>query len=153
MTTIAGGLPGTGVIVGYGETVSTGGLGGAIDGTELDSLAFSVPRDGTITSISAFFNLRTAMSLVGTTITVTGQVYVSTTPDNTFTPVPGALVTLAPPLTGLVSIGTVSSGSVTGLSIPVTQGTRLMVVFSSTAAGVGLINSINGTYSAGVTIN
>lgn len=92
------------------------------------------------------------MALLGTDITVTGQVYTSTAPDNLFTPVAGAVVTLTPSLSGVVSVGTVLSGSLTGLSIPVTTGTRVMVVFGSTATGPNLVNSVNGTYGAGINI-
>jgi len=93
-----------------------------------------------------------ALSLVGSTVTITAQLYESATPDNTFTPIAGTLVTLAPPLTGVLAIGTISSGIVTGLSIPVTAETRLLMVYSITAAGVTLINTVTGYASAGVTI-
>jgi len=158
MTTIAGGLPGTGVLVGFGNSAQTPStVGATIDltggsGTELDE-AFSMPRDGTITSISAFFSTTQGLTLVGTTITVTAQLYESTTPDNTFTPVAGAVVTLAPALTGAVSIGTISDGITTGLSIPVTAETRLLMVFSVTATGVSLVNTVPGYMSGGVSIS
>jgi BclB C-terminal domain-containing protein len=78
--------------------------------------------------------------------------YSSTTPDNTFTPIPGALVTLAPPLTGVLGVGTISNGLTTGLTIPVTPQTRLLMVFSATATGASLINTVIGYASAGITI-
>jgi BclB C-terminal domain-containing protein len=90
--------------------------------------------------------------LVGSTITITAQLFSSTTPDNTFTAVPGAVIALAPPLTGVVALGAVSNGIVTGLAIPVTAETRLLLVFSATAAGLSLINTVIGYASAGVTI-
>ncbi|WP_460482220.1 exosporium glycoprotein BclB-related protein [Comamonas humi] len=158
MTTIAGGLVGTSSLVGFGSTATGVSLVGSnIDltgaaGTLLNQ-AFSMPRDGVITSMSAFFSNTVALALVGTTITVTAQLYQSTTPDNTFTPVPGAMVSLAPPLTGIVALGTVASGITTGLSIPVTAQTRLLMVYSSTAAGLTLINAVTGYASAGVAIN
>jgi BclB C-terminal domain-containing protein len=150
-------LVGTSSLIGFG-TAATGVniLTGTIDLTGgpgvLINEAFSVPRDGTITSIAAYFSTTLALTLVGTTVTITAQLYESTTPDNTFTAIPGAVVTLAPPLTGVLAIGTVSSGIATGLSIPVTPETRLLLVFSSTAAGLDLLTTVAGYASAGVNI-
>jgi hypothetical protein len=68
--------------------------------------------------------------------------------------VPGAVVTLSPPLTGINSIGFISSGLTTGLSIPVTTQTRMMLVFrADVTAGVDVSTTINALTSAGVTIN
>ncbi len=111
-----------------------------------------MPTAGIITSIAAYFSTASALSLVGTTVTITAQLYQSATPDNTFSPVPGAVVTLAPALTGVVAIGTISNGIVTGLSIPVTAQTRLLMVYSITANGMTLINTVSGYASGGVAI-
>ncbi len=127
-------------------------MGGTIDTTALTNFAFSMPRDGTITSIAAFFSTTVALTLVATTVTLNAQLYISTTPDNTFTPVAGTLVTLAPALTGVLAIGTVSNGILTGLSIPVAAEDRLLMVFSATADGITLINTVTGYASAGVDI-
>ncbi len=156
-TTQAGGLPGTGVLIGFGNGIDGVNVGsGIVDLTGSPSttlnFAFSMPRDGTITSISAYFSTTVSQALVGTTITLTGQLYESTTPSNTFTPIPGAMVTLAPAMTGVLAIGTVSNGIATGLSIPVTAQTRLLFVGSASAAGLSLIDSMPGYWSAGVTI-
>ncbi|GGG99712.1 hypothetical protein GCM10007415_39450 [Parapedobacter pyrenivorans] len=158
MTTILGGLSGTSAALGFGNSASgIPNIGGFIDltgasGTNLN-MAFSVPRDGTITSLSGFFSTTLAQSLVGSTVTVTAQLYQSTTPDNMFYPVPGAVVTLAPALTGILAMGTISSGEVTGLSIPVTRGTRLLLVYSATATGISLVNTLQGYASAGLAID
>lgn len=154
MTTTSGGLAGTGSILGFGASetgvdVSTG----TIDLTAIGDYSFSMPRDGIITSLSAYFNLTVSESLVGTTVTVQAQIYTSTTPDNIFTPVPGAIVTLAPSLTGVLGIGTISSGITTGLSIPLTAQTRVLIVFTSTATGAILLNTIIGNATAGLTID
>ncbi|WP_083773460.1 exosporium glycoprotein BclB-related protein [Desulfofarcimen acetoxidans] len=148
MTTIALGLVGTASIVGFvssatgitisGETIDlTGGVTGP-----LINFAFSAPRSGTITSITAYFSNTILLSLTGTTITITAQLYSSTTPNNTFSPVPGAVVTLAPALTGTISLGSTSHSITTELSIPITQETRLLLVFSATATGLDLINTV-----------
>lgn len=106
MTSIAGGLVGTTSTVSFGSS-NTGAsiLGGIIDLTLLNNSAFYIPRAGTITSISAYFSNTLALMLIGSTVTATAQLYQSTTPDNTFTAIPGAVVTLAPTLTGLITIG------------------------------------------------
>ena len=156
-TTIAGGLSGTGVLLGFGNGAQTiSAIGSSIDLTGgpgvVQNFAFSMPRDGTITSISVYFSSTVAQSLVGTTVTLTGQLYESTIPNNTFTPIPGAIVTLAPAMTGVLAIGTISNGIATGLSIPVMAQTRLLFVGSASAAGLSLIDSMPGYWSAGVTI-
>lgn len=158
MTTIAGGLSGTASILGFGNNASGVNIvGGTIDltgaaGTNLN-YAFSVPRAGTITSLSAYFSSTTALALIGSTVTLTAQLYQSSSFNNVFTPVPGATVTLAPSLTGVIALGSVSNGITTGLSIPVTAQTRLLMVITATATGLTLINTVNGYTSAGLTIN
>ena len=156
LTTAAGGVESDAGVIGfgnsdvvtYGSTIDlTGGSGQNVN------QAFSVPRAGTISSITGYFSNTSALSLIGTTVTIKGQLFSSSTPDNTFSPVAGATVTLAPSLTGIVSIGNVSSGSTTGLSIPVTAGTRLLMVYSATASGVSLINSVEGYASGGIGID
>jgi len=158
MTTVAGGLVGTTSVLGFGSSATGISLsGGTIDLTgnvlgPIINFAFSAPRDGTITAIAAYFSTTLALSLLGSTVTITAQMYSSTTPNNIFTAIPGAIVTLAPPLTGVVSLGSISNGITTGLSIPVTAQTRLLMVFSATATGTSLINTVVGYASAGLTI-
>ncbi|MER0281196.1 exosporium glycoprotein BclB-related protein [Clostridioides difficile] len=158
LTTIVGGLVGTPGFVGFGS--SAPGLsivGGVIDLTNaagtLTNFAFSMPRAGTITSISAYFSTTAALSLVGSTITITATLYESTAPNNSFTAVPGATVTLAPPLTGILSVGSISSGITTGLNIAATAQTRFLLVFTATASGLSLVNTVAGYASAGISIN
>ncbi|WP_348537402.1 exosporium glycoprotein BclB-related protein [Paenibacillus sp. PastH-2] len=125
LTTVLGGLLNTSSLVGFGNSATGVTItGGVIDLTgaavTLLNFAFSVPRTGTITSLAAYFSTTASVAQVGSTVTITAQLFRSTTPNNTFTAVPDALVTLAPPLTGVVAIGTISSGLTSGLSIPVT---------------------------------
>ncbi|MEK5181535.1 exosporium glycoprotein BclB-related protein [Paenibacillus sp. FSL P4-0288] len=158
MTTVLGGLLNTSSAVGFGSSATNISItGGTIDLTgaagTLLNFAFSVPRTGTLTSMAAYFSATSSVSLVGSTVTITAQLYRSTTPNNTFTAVPGALVTLSPPLTGLIALGTISSGNTTGLSIPVTVGECLLLVFTSTVtAGIDVATTVAGYASAGVTI-
>jgi BclB C-terminal domain-containing protein len=94
-----------------------------------------------------------ALSLIGTTVTLQAQLWKSTTADNTLTPVAGATVTLAPALTGIVALGAISSGTTAGLSIPVTNQTRLMVVYTASAAGLSLIDTVTADVTSGVGIS
>ncbi|HBG8987653.1 TPA: spore surface glycoprotein BclB, partial [Clostridioides difficile] len=158
LTTIAGGLVGTPGFVGFGSSApGVNIVGGVIDLTNaagtLTNFAFSMPRAGTITSISAYFSTTAALSIVGSTITITATLYQSTAPNNSFTAVPGATVTLAPPLTGILSVGSISSGIVTGLNIAATAETRFLLVFTATASGLSLVNTVEGYASAGISIN
>jgi BclB C-terminal domain-containing protein len=158
LTTVLGGLLNTSAAVGFGssgsEILITGGVIDLTGGpaTALD-YAFSVPEDSRITSMAGYFSTTAAVSLVGSTVTITAQLYSSTAPDNTFTAVPGATVTLAPALTGVIALGTTSSGLTTGLDIPVTAGTRLLLVFTPTVtAGIDVAAVIAGYASGGVTM-
>jgi BclB C-terminal domain-containing protein len=139
--------------IGFGSS-GTGvvALNGSINLTDLSDYAFNVPRNGTVTSVSAFFSTSGALALIGTTITITAQLYVSTAPGNIFTPVAGTDVTLTPALTGILPTGTVSTGILTGLNVPVAAQDQLMMVFSITAAGEALVNTVIGFASAGITI-
>lgn len=155
MTTVLGGLANTGAAVGFGASASSVmALGGFIDGTVIDNMAFSVPRDGTITSLSGTFVNTIALNLLLSFVTVTGQLYQAPEGTNLFSIVPGASVTLAPAMTGVIAIGTGVSGNSTALAIPVTAGTRLLMVFSaSITGGVDLATVLAGHISAGVGIN
>ena len=141
--------------MGFGSNLSgVSILGGAIDLTGLTNFAFSAPRDGTITAIAAYLSTAVELALIGSTVTVTAQLFQSPTPDDTFTAVPGALVTLAPPFTGILAIGTTSSGITTGLAIPVTAETRLLMVFSAAVtAGIDIATAVVGYASAGLAIS
>jgi BclB C-terminal domain-containing protein len=154
-TTSPGGLPGQvavlpldGVQAGTGQIVGgtldlTGGPGQYVP-------AQTFPIDETIKSITVFSSTTAPLNLVGTTVTIGAQLYTSSTPDNTFVAVPGTYVTAAPPLTGVDAIGTVSSGMTTGLSIPITAGTRGVIVVSVEATGITLINTIPMYASASI---
>jgi BclB C-terminal domain-containing protein len=139
--------------LGFGSNDTALIVGGLIDTTGITSLTFSMPRDGVITSMAAYYSVAVAVSLIGSTVTITAQLYSSPTPNDSFAPVTGATVTLAPPLTGAVIVGTNSSGLTTGLSIPVTAGTRLMFVLSADVTdGIDLATILTGFASGGLTI-
>lgn len=158
LTTVLGGLLNTSSLVGFGNSASGVSVnGGIIDLTgaagTLLNFAFSASRAGTITSLAAYFSTTAGLSLVGSTITITAQLFRSTTPNNSFTAVPGAVVTLTPSLTGVLALGTISSGLITGLSIPVAASDRLLMVFSaSVTAGIDVATTLAGYASGGLSI-
>jgi len=160
LTTVLDGTLGTSSLIGFGNSANGVSIvGGAIDltgaGGTLLNMAFSVPRAGTITSISAFFSTTLALDLLGSTITITAQLFRSPAPaTNIFTPIPGASVTLSPGLTGVVGVGTISQGNTSGLAIPVFPGDRLLMVFSAVeTGGVPIAATVAGYASAGVAIS
>lgn len=142
-------LPLSGVNTVNGVTAS----GGVIDLTSTGTTGQPILSDATITGIRAFASTTTALSLVGTTVTQTVELWQSETGSNTYTAIPGASVTLAPGLTGINAIGTTSKGAATGLSIPVTAGTNIIVVVRATAAGITLNNTIRANVSAAVSLS
>ncbi|MCR2806062.1 hypothetical protein NQZ67_19440 [Paenibacillus sp. SCIV0701] len=157
LTTILGGLAGTAGLVGFGFSGPTlDVLGANIDLTgaagTLLNFAFTIPRAGTIESMAAYFSTTVALNLIGSAITIRAQLYRSAVPNNIFEPIPGAEILLSPGLTGVLDLGTISTGALSGLNIPVAAGTRLLMVFSATASGVSLVNAVAGYASAGVTI-
>jgi len=158
MVTALDGLAETGGLVGFGSSLPSIALaGGAIDLTgdllgPLINYAFSVPRDGIITDIAAFFSTTVALTLTDSEVTVTAQLFSAPEGSNAFTAIPGALVNLDPPLTGILNLGTTASGITTGLEIPVTAGSRLLMAFQTSATGLVLVTTVTGYASAGVNI-
>lgn len=154
MTTNNEGVDGVPSFIGFGSSdIGAEALNSTINITELANYAFSMPRDGIITSLSAFFSTSQQINLTGTNATINARLYRSSTPNNVFTEIPGTLITLTPALTGIVNEGFVSRGIITGLAIPVTAETRLLVVFTSKSTGERFQNTIVGYASAGIGIS
>jgi len=148
---MAGGASDTVAIIGFGASTTTTLSGGSIDESSIPAYSFVVPRSGTITDMSAFFSTTTGQNFIGTTVFITAQLYQASGNTNTFTPVTGGMVTLSP-LSGVLPSGVTVFGTTSGLSIPVTAGTRLMLVFSANATGITLVNTIPGHATGGVNI-
>lgn len=151
----------TSTLLGLLETPSLIGFGTAtpgvaIAGTTLDlttlllNEAFSVPRDGNITAISASFTATAAVTLLGTT-TVVAQIYKAPAGSTVFTAT-GATVNLAPSYGGVITIGQTSFASANVAPIPVVQGDRLVMVYSIVTSGVTVVQVLTGTAGAGITI-
>nr|WP_304363880.1 exosporium glycoprotein BclB-related protein [Paenibacillus thiaminolyticus] len=139
------GTNGTVVAILGGQIDIEGGIG------ELVNEAFSMPRDGNLTSISAYFSTTEALTLSGV-ITITARVYTSPVPNNIFNQV--ASVDLAPTLgPGIVDVGTISSVTTALPNIPVTAGTRILIVFTAEAEGLDIGLAVAGYASAGLGIS
>lgn len=82
------------------------------------------------------------MAPVGTIVTIDVQLFTATGLNGALSPVPGAMCTVAPPLTGVVSPGTMSDCRTSGLMIPIAAGTRAVVVASVTATGISLAQTV-----------
>ncbi|MFJ7889783.1 exosporium glycoprotein BclB-related protein [Lysinibacillus xylanilyticus] len=149
LTSVLGGAIGTVSLVGFGTSIPGVTLTGtnidltAVTGTE----AFSVPRDGTITSISASLSATVAVTLTGTA-TVRAQIYRAVAGSNVFSPT-DAFVDLAPALS-TIAVGTITFGTRNVTPVPVAAGDRLLMVFSITSSGI--VAAVEGNASAGINI-
>ena len=153
MTSILGGLVGTSSLIGFGTAIpGVSVAGNMIDLSGVVTEAFSVPRAGNITAISASFTTILGLALAGTTVTINAQVYRAPAGSNVFTAT-NATVDLTPPLTGVVSIGDVASATANLAPVPVAAGDRLLMVFTISATGLDLVQIVTGTASAGITIS
>jgi BclB C-terminal domain-containing protein len=149
-----GGAADTGFVVGFGSSGSNVAVGGAtIDLTGAPGLAinmaFSMPRDGTLVRLSAFFSSVVAITIpTGTGAAVVVEIYRSTTPDNIFSPT-GVAVTLPLP-DGPIAIGDVFNATAP-FAFAVFNEDRLLLVARLTGT---VVNSllVTGYLSAGLAI-
>jgi len=154
LTTVLGDLISTGATVGFGssfegvniddDTIDVSG-GGAIL-----NFAFPLPRETTITGISAYFTVTAEVSLA-TPVSVIASVFSAPPGDTLFTET-AVTVTLQPELDGVITIGEVLTGTVTGLSETFPAGTRLLLVFY-TESETALASVVAGFASASIAIN
>jgi BclB C-terminal domain-containing protein len=157
-TTTLGGAGNTVAVLplsGSGSVSNVSLVGGMIDATNspIAGLAQPITGDRVLSGIDGYFTNTSALSLVGSTLRLRVQLWTSSTPDNVFTPVPGASCTLAPGLTGIVSLGTVTNCTSAGLAIPLTDQTQgILVVSSQVAAGIDVSTALTGYWSAGLSL-
>lgn len=133
LSALDGGLVGLPIVIGNGNHFHLQqNLGDTIDisgGPGVgSSFAFSVPRDGVITDIEVFYSNFSPQYLDGS-YNVVARLYQSTTPNDIFTPINESTISLAPTFTGNTVTGDIARGSLTGLSINITKGTRLMLIY------------------------
>lgn len=117
------------------------------------NMAFSMPRFGIIRSIAAYFSVTSDVTIpTGATVNVTAQLYQSTAPNDTFTPIPGTLVNLVPSFNGTLVPGNRAHAILRNLNIPVRPETRLLLVFSAVASPNTAQVVVVGQASAGLSI-
>ena len=112
------------------------------------AMAQLFPREGTITNMTARFSTTLSQALIGSTVIVSAAVYIGPGLTN--------VVSLAGrcilgPLTGVVTIGTVTTCSIP-LNIPVTAGELGVIRFDATATGIGVIDTLVGNAAMSLTL-
>lgn len=153
ITTSESGSPSTYAVMGFGSSATSPcPLTPTIDASELPNFAFSIPRDGTITTLSGFFSLTADLVLPCSSVTVHMTLYQSAHPSsNAFLPMATAALSL-PPLSGVVPAKKTLHASLHNLSIPVKTQSRLLLVISASATGATLCHAVSGYVSAGIAI-
>lgn len=152
LTTNADGTPDLIEMISFGSNSGGSFTGGQIDAS-FGNMSFVVPRDGIINAISGFYNTRVALDLGEAVVAITLQLYSAGPSDIFFSPVSGTELTLAPLFTGNVPVGINIWADSPELSIPVTRGTRLLLVYSaSITEGPASQVLIVGYACAGLTI-
>jgi len=150
------GLAGTSSQIGFGTSLANVTILGnnTLNLSLLPNEAFTVPRAGSLTAVSATFTATAAATVaLGVPATISAQVYRAAIGETVFSPI-GAIVNLAPPLPNPIAIGNTSFGSVTFPPVPVAVGDRLVMVFSVSAPGsIVALSVVAGTASAGITIS
>ncbi len=148
LSAVLGGLLNLFALVGFGRSVDGVLNSDLLSGSlAVQNYAFSMPRAGTITSISGYFTTTVGVGLVGTTVTIRAQVYVSLRPTNAFVLLTGVAL---PTMTGVIAIGTIRNATTT-VSVPVAAQARLLVVFTIEASPA-IAAVVTGYASAGITI-
>ncbi|MEG0386652.1 MAG: exosporium glycoprotein BclB-related protein, partial [Solibacillus sp.] len=126
LVTAANGLVGVPWQIGFGTaTIGITILNNTIDLSSVVTEAFVAPRDGNITAISAAFKALAGINIAGTA-TINARVYKATGNSAIYTAT-DAQVNLTPSLTGVISLGQISSASANVTPIPVAQGDRLVM--------------------------
>ncbi|MGE7950919.1 exosporium glycoprotein BclB-related protein [Lysinibacillus xylanilyticus] len=144
LTTTSEGLPEFISLLGFGSITIKNVVSpiGDIDLTSDSSEAFSVPRAGSITAISASFSALTPLALE---TTIRARVYRAAADSNIFSPT-DAFVDLTP----ISTTDTVARGlKNVSPSVSVEAGDLLLMVFSATASGEV---SFRGNAMAGITL-
>ena len=154
LKTCMDGLVGIVSIIGFGSSVSGVML---VDNTIKLPLpggqteAFSVPRAGNITAISASFTEIVGLKVLGNAH-IRAQVYCAPAGSNTFVAT-NAFVDLAPAITGEICIGTTYEATANITNVPVAAGDRLVMVFSVSGTGHTAVKTFTGAATAGITIS
>ncbi|MEA0565687.1 exosporium glycoprotein BclB-related protein [Lysinibacillus irui] len=142
----------SGSMLGFGSALNAVPIiGNTINLTNLFTEAFSVPREGKITAISATFAPIDGAILDGS-VTIRAQIFLAPEGSNIFTGT-SASVDLIPPITGPNPSGQITFASANIPPVPVSAGDQLLMVFYiSSVSGVVLVDVIVGNASAGINI-
>lgn len=152
LTSVADGLVGLPAVVSFGSSMQLPDvLGSTIDLTGLADHTFIVPQDATIENLSVFFSSTAILSVLGSDVNISAQLYSANPAGNVLAPLAGTQVDLLPSFNGIISIGDTASVN-QALNIPVTAGTRLALIVSMTVTGVGIATTVIGTVSAGLNL-
>jgi hypothetical protein len=153
MATVLGGLNNTSAVLplaGMVATADTTTISGGVPANYLGDMQI-LPVDVTLGSLSVNFVTSQAMTLVGTTLTMSAQLYKVPSGTTTASPVLGFNCTLAPAFTGILSTGTFTSCLATGLTGVFTAGDSGFVVVTPTiTAGIDSAVSVQGKVSVGI---
>ncbi len=118
-------------------------LSGQLEETNNSTEAASqiVPTNLTFTALRGQIVNKIPLSLVGTTVTVSAQLWRSSGGG----PLSGTALNCAasPPFTGVIGTGTTATFECTGFSVPFAAGDRGFVRVSAEAAGISLINTVS----------
>ena len=139
-------------LIGFGSSVDLVPIANnTINLTAVLSEAFSVPRDGDITAISASYTTLEGLVESGF-VTIRAQIFLAPAGSNTFTGT-SASVDLVPSITEPVPLGLLVFGSATFPPVPVAAGDRLLMVFYiSSLQAETAVDLVIGTASAGINI-
>lgn len=142
-----------GSLIGFGSSEDLVPLANnTINLTGFLSEAFTVPRDGKITAISASYNALAGQVESGS-VTIRAQIFHAPVGNNTFTGT-SASVDLVPSITEPIPVGLLVFASATIQPVPVTAGDRLLMVFYiSSVPGETAVDIILGNASAGINID
>lgn len=153
MATTLGGLNNTSAVLplaGMVATADTTTISGGVPANYLGDMQI-LPVDVTLGSLSVNFVTSNSMTLVGTTLTMSAQLYKVPNGTTTATAVPGFSCTLAPAFTGVLAPGTLTSCLATGLTGVFTAGDSGFVVVTPTiTAGLDSAVSVQGKVSVGI---
>lgn len=142
-----------GSLIGFGSSVDLVPIANnTINLTGFFSEAFTVPRDGKITAISASYNALGGQVESGA-VAIRAQIFHAPVGNNTFTGT-SASVDLVPSITEPIPVGLLVFASATIQPVPVTAGDRLLMVFYiSSVPGETAVDIILGNASAGINID
>jgi hypothetical protein len=107
----------------------------------------TLPSSVTFSKLAVTISNQTALSLVGTSITITAQLYKYS--SGSYSTV-GSACTLSPAFTGIVGVGATASCLTTGMTASYAAGDAGFVVLSATASGISLVNTVSIAVSTGV---